>query len=153
MELEYRIRGSDYREFSNQYQGQVIPEAKRISDLKRFGVFLLGSLLTFILFAVWWVLGLLALFVFLGFYQFRLGSHLIFTQRLIINPGQVALDSEKSRKNFEWDQIEILGETENLFVLVTEFKRGLMVPKRAFKNEAQMEEFRQLCQENIPNSS
>jgi len=168
MELEFQLSEKDYKEFW-QYscRASIVPNRKN-KKLNWLFLITLGLVLLVVA-LVYYFFPEQREFVFLGIVigafvvlllvgasskSMSLSNQDMFDpQKIMIGEKQVINSSQKCTFEAQWTWFLGFVETPNLFILLVDKGRGIPLPKRAFKDEAQMEEFRKLCREKIPASA
>lgn len=159
MELEFQLTKENYQEFSR-HGNQKIMEANKNFSRGRYALyFLLFILLVYFddqryQYAV---VGVALGFIFYLYYYHLWLNHYKMTKWTVLDPQKVVftkkeirVETPKAKSVLKWKYFFVFEETENLFLLFIDSNLANIIPKRAFKDEAQMEKFRKLCKDNIP---
>jgi hypothetical protein len=70
-------------------------------------------------------------------------------QRLDVTPEGVTHASATARTQYSWDAFRAFGESANLFLMYTGEAFFVVVPKRAFRDQADADAFREFCKRLI----
>lgn len=158
MELEFQLTKGDYKEYSR-YTNQRIIGANKYFVWGRYGLYLF----LFILLVYfddqryqYGVIGVGLGFIFYLYYNHLWFRHYEMSEWIILAPQKIICTAKgleikipKAKSVLEWEYYFDFEETENLFLLFIESNLANMIPKRIFKDENQMKEFRKLCQDKI----
>lgn len=165
MELEFQLTKEDYKEYQS-HCNTIVKSINRQRKKIRW-----EFIWTIVIFVTLYALGKqyfdenLA-YIFAGFFLsiivFYIITKIYSSSYLPINPDCFSVQNIKLGKNevintsslctirAKWQWFVGFVETPNLCLMIVDYGRAIPIPKRAFKDEAQMEEFRQLCREKIP---